>query len=1201
MKFKCFGIFLLLLTLIVPGVPPQFVGAGRAERAAPLEAVSVNDGIPVGDGWEMQFVAAGDLKDVSFPDSQHGWAVGNYRDVNGGFVMFTEDGGKSWGVQPTGDVRRNLNAVSFLDDDHGWVVGVHGTVLYTSDGGATWKIQTSGVDRELYDVDFVDEQNGWAVGFQGLILHTSDGGATWQTQSSGVTLHLYSVSFVNAQDGWAVGAGGKVLHTSDGGTTWTPQASGTGAYLYGVEFISPTTGWAAGANGLILSTTDGGATWRSGYVGKNVTLRNVSSRDGQHVWAVGDGNAFFTSADGGHLWGQRVVGSGSKTNYAIAAPDDTHLFVVGGFGSMTGIWMSSDSGTSWGLSMGGVSDLQDVKFVDRDHGWAVGATCLDLSECPGAILRTVDGGHTWSYVDFPDPEDSGYFNGVDFVDDEVGWVAGRYGVILHTTDGGETWTRQQAGTSVPLWKVSFADYNRGWIGANRNGGKLLKTTDGGNTWQKVDIGWNLNTLGSYFISDGHGWAISNNSTNGGSARYSNGADQWRESTHPYARGFRGVFFADSVNGWIVGDDGLVLASNDRGVSYYRRDTGTDAHLMDVYGLDRLDVYAVGAACTWSSMEDVHQNCAGNADTTVIHSTNGGNTWDVQVLDVGVLLRAVYFIGGEEGTHPEGWAAGDKGVILHLSTPTSLRSFETANPPTVDGSLYDWAQMPHLTLNADTADAIGGARPTEDDVSANLRSYWSGDTLYLAVDVTDDVPGSGDAVLLGIDGKHDRQPGGADDHSLAVYRDGTMLDAGTPITTVLAAVRNVTGGYQVEMAIPASFLGVSSLSPDQEIGLSLGLSDDDGSGVESTLILDGDTTSTSSGEYGALRLQGRCFLLQDGYRDYYGLPLEPDGTYEDAYLDQAQPDTPHDGGDDFIRNVLRVQGTANNEKDSILWFDLSFLNLPSNGKVVSATFSLYTTKPYPSFTPPGPLRAGVFKLNQGWDNMQVTWYEAWKGHPWAVPGANGVPDDRDGDPTDTQTISHLYEWYTWDVTSIIQSWVSDHDTMKGLLVKPMEQTSDRDPWYVVSLEASKKHMNEPPVNTLKGPKVVFCYELEPPPAPTPTPTATAEPTPSTGTVSGIVWEDGNANGQMDAGETGLAGAEVSLWQSTTEVTSTVTGESGMFSFVVMPGAYKIREADPGGYYSSTPNDLDVQVTAGSTVQADFGDYPAIEMYLPVVTK
>jgi len=152
-----------------------------------------------------------------------------------------------------------------------------------------------------------------------------------------------------------------------------------------------------------------------------------------------------------------------------------------------------------------------------------------------------------------------------------------------------------------------------------------------------------------------------------------------------------------------------------------------------------------------------------------------------------------------------------------------------------------------------------------------------------------------------------------------------------------------------------------------------------------------------------------------------------------------------------------------------------------------------------------------------------------------------------------------------------------------------------------------------LHTPKGPKLLFCYELEPPPTPTPTPTPTftptptvtptptATPTPSVGVVTGLVWEDRNANGQADEGEVGLAGADVALWQGTTEVVSTTVGGSGVYSFTVPPGDYDVRETDPAGYYSSTSNDVPVHVTAGDVVRVNFGDYPPRMLYMPVIVK
>ena len=51
------------------------------------------------------------------------------------------------------------------------------------------------------------------------------------------------------------------------------------------------------------------------------------------------------------------------------------------------------------------------------------------------------------------------------------------GVILKTTDGGDTWSRQSSNVGHELSSVYFTDENHGW--ACGWGGALIKTVDGG--------------------------------------------------------------------------------------------------------------------------------------------------------------------------------------------------------------------------------------------------------------------------------------------------------------------------------------------------------------------------------------------------------------------------------------------------------------------------------------------------------------------------------------------------------------------------------------------------------------------------------------------------------------------------------------------------------------------------------------------------
>ena len=80
-------------------------------------------------------------------------------------------------------------------------------------------------------------------------------------------------------------------------------------------------------------------------------------------------------------------------------------------------------------------------FTDARNGWIAGQH--------GTLLRTRDGGETWSAVPFP-PSASGearpYFFGGTWTDGTHGWLVGEHGAVLRTADGGDTWSLVDAGT-----------------------------------------------------------------------------------------------------------------------------------------------------------------------------------------------------------------------------------------------------------------------------------------------------------------------------------------------------------------------------------------------------------------------------------------------------------------------------------------------------------------------------------------------------------------------------------------------------------------------------------------------------------------------------------------------------------------------------------------------------------------------------------
>src|SRR6266545_38792 len=94
----------------------------------------------------------------------------------------------------------------------------------------------------------------------------------------------------------------------------------------------------------------------------------------------------------------------------------------------------------------------------------------------------------------------------------------------------------------------------------------------------------------------------------------------------------------------------------------------------------------------------------------------------------------------------------------------------------------------------------------------------------------------------------------------------------------------------------------------------------------------------------------------------------------------------------------------------------------------------------------------------------------------------------------------------------------------------------------------------------------------------------------GAISGIVYNDLNGDGIQNGSEGVLGGVTIELLNSSGSViASTTTNALGAYSFSSLtPGSYTVRETDPNGYTSTTANSVPVNVVAGGTTSANFGD-------------
>jgi photosystem II stability/assembly factor-like uncharacterized protein len=314
--------------------------------------------------------------------------------------------------QQTPGLDEILNAVSFPDSEHGWAVSSRSDdILYTSNGGDTWYQTDDGLYyNEIYNaVYFVNDQTGWIGGSK--LLKTTDGGMNW-TEQYDPSHSIYGLYALDANTAWAVGGVFDsynevfvryIIHTQNGGDTWTTQYYESGYYydpvgpLNDIYFTDNTHGWAVGYDGAIIATTDGGANWieqDSGLTGYYNELFGVAFTDSNNGWAVGEDGNVVTTMNGGSTWTQVDIGTTDYLN-SVCFTDANNGWIAGGdYYPIHGtIFHTNDGGATWSLQDPGTGEyeyiLYDISFVNNSQGWAAGGTFYPWES---VMLHTETGG-----------------------------------------------------------------------------------------------------------------------------------------------------------------------------------------------------------------------------------------------------------------------------------------------------------------------------------------------------------------------------------------------------------------------------------------------------------------------------------------------------------------------------------------------------------------------------------------------------------------------------------------------------------------------------------------------------------------------------------------------------------------------------------------------------------------------------------------
>jgi len=303
---------------------------------------------------------------------------------------------------------------------------------------AQWVVQRTGTFEEgFYEIYFVNYDYGWTID-DGAFFWTVDGGAEWHKRSlsGGIWRSIY---FLNDSIGFVGGT--KIMKTTNSGFTWTvvkdlPQIR----LIESFDFLDDSTGFAVGGqrlfyNAIILKTTDVGNTWNEVSSPTQDCHYSISaykiSETSSRIVIVGNSGTIFTSTDQGNSWSTQVTNRPHLLDVQFISAD------LGWISSYARIYRTSNGGEDWfytSVDPSHVEDYWTIFFADSIRGWTSSGRKIHASS---------DGGITWEEQWESNTPENPWIYSIYFIDKDMGWASGSYGLILSTQNGGITFAREK--------------------------------------------------------------------------------------------------------------------------------------------------------------------------------------------------------------------------------------------------------------------------------------------------------------------------------------------------------------------------------------------------------------------------------------------------------------------------------------------------------------------------------------------------------------------------------------------------------------------------------------------------------------------------------------------------------------------------------------------------------------------------------------
>lgn len=354
--------------------------------------------------------------------------------------------------------------------------------------------------------------------------------------------------------------------------------------------------FAVGDYGIIIQSADNGKTWQLVNSGTKQPLHEIQ----------------FVSDAAGYILGQDIMlktENGGTSWFPVSAyPAKKMQFISDSVGFIAdydgNVYKTNNGGRQWIQIRKGYSDyVYSMFFLNEQKGFIVGRY--------NYLSMTKDGGKTWTEPDMNDFQFS-WFTDIAFTDENHGYLLCEDGKVLETVDGGTSW---KTGPQVSMdygEKIVFTDLNTGYISGGWSWGNVYKTVDGGKTWNEI-----LPTIGSPsgigISKDGNTIYIVGNATGYGSSaesghfiwQSSDAGQNWNKlSELNGAYDFFSSNFFEDGTGYLFGvyynGRGIVYKTIDNGITWKELSLTTDYNFRNCYYLSHDSIIAIADSVYFTS-------------------------------------------------------------------------------------------------------------------------------------------------------------------------------------------------------------------------------------------------------------------------------------------------------------------------------------------------------------------------------------------------------------------------------------------------------------------------------------------------------------------------------------------------------------------------------------------------------------------------